>query len=116
MTSEERRKCPRVPLNQLAQASEENAETGLHDTLGATRDVSIGGIRFEASSDIDVGKDLLISFAVGENIVRANGQVIHFHTKPDGTVSMGIQFSELTEGDREFLQGHCSEESEDPQD
>ncbi len=114
MPREERRKSTRVPLNQLAQASEENPETGVReDTLGATMDVSTGGIRFEAKSDIDIGNDLLVSFAVGENIVRASGRVIHFLTKADGSVSMGIQFSELTEGDRDFLESHCQEKPED---
>ena len=108
MATAERRKKPRIPLKQLAQASHEDTETGSrNEIMGTTHDVSEGGVRFEAGQAMEVGSELTTSFAMGEQIVEANGQVIHFAPKYDGTASMGIKFTGLSESHWKLIENYC---------
>ena len=75
--------------------------------MGSTADVSQGGLRFEAQEALDVGSDIALSFAVGERIIEATAQVVHFESGGDGAVSMGVRFTNLSPVDQSFIEKYC---------
>lgn len=115
MNTEERRISPRIKLRQLAQVSQEDSATGMrNEIMGSTGDISEHGVRIEADQGFQAGAEVLISFAVGEKIVEAKGQVVHFTAKPDGMASMGIKFTDLPEDDQKFIETYCRTKSPKP--
>ena len=66
------------------------------DVLGVGRDVSSGGIRFEAvGCEIDLGDVLRLTFNIGDQTVVAVGRVI-WSTEIDAISSdVGIEFIEI---------------------
>jgi hypothetical protein len=66
------------------------------DLLGVGRDVSPGGIRFEAvGCEIDLGDDLRITFNIGEQTVVAVGRVVWATEMDPITLDVGIEFLEI---------------------
>jgi hypothetical protein len=66
------------------------------DVLGVGRDLSSGGIRFEAvGCEIDLGDVLRVTFNIGETTVVAVGRVV-WSTEIDAISSdVGIEFVEI---------------------
>ncbi len=90
--SRERRKYRRIATDQVISF----APVDERDVLGVGRDVSSGGIRFEAvGCEIDLGDVLRVTFNIGENTVVAVGRVI-WSTEIDAISSdVGIEFIEI---------------------
>ena len=88
----ERRKYRRIATDQVISF----APVSERDVLGVGRDVSSGGIRFEAvGCEIDLGDVLRVTFNIGENTVVAVGRVI-WSTEIDAISSdVGIEFIEI---------------------
>ena len=106
--TDDRRKTPRITLRQLAHAAGHDPESGQHgEVIGATADVSEGGLRFQAQRGFKEGAEVSISFAVGDEIVEAIGRIAHFSPQKGGDVSVGIQFLHLSESDRRFIENYC---------
>jgi c-di-GMP-binding flagellar brake protein YcgR len=109
----ERRRQPRITLKQLAQAMGRDLETGEpSEVMGTTADLSEGGVRFEAERGFKEGSQVSISFSVGEEIIEAVGQVVHFTPREDGVVSMGLKFVDLSESDQRFIENFCRTRSD----
>ena len=89
---QERRKYRRIATDQVISF----APVEERDVLGVGRDVSTGGIRFEAvGCEIDLGDVLRVTFNIGENTVVAVGRVI-WSTEIDAISSdVGIEFIEI---------------------
>jgi PilZ domain len=88
----ERRKYRRIATDQVISF----APVDERDVLGVGRDVSSGGIRFEAvGCEIDLGDVLRVTFNIGETTVVAVGRVI-WSTEIDAISSdVGIEFVEI---------------------
>jgi hypothetical protein len=88
----ERRKYRRIATDQVISF----APVDERDVLGVGRDVSSGGIRFEAvGCEIDLGDVLRVTFNVGDQTVVAVGRVI-WSTEIDAISSdVGIEFIEI---------------------
>ena len=88
----ERRKYRRIATDQVISF----APVSERDVLGVGRDVSTGGIRFEAvGCEIDLGDVLRVTFNVGDHTVVAIGRVI-WSTEIDAiSADVGIEFIEI---------------------
>jgi len=88
----ERRKYRRIGTDQVISF----APVEERDLLGVSRDVSIGGIRFEAlGCEIEQGETLRVTFSIGNQTVVAIGRVI-WSTEIDAmALDVGLEFIEI---------------------
>src|SRR5688572_5876946 len=88
----ERRKYRRIATDQVISF----APVEERDVLGVGRDVSSGGIRFEAvGCEIDLGDVLRVTFNIGDQTVVAVGRVV-WSTEIDAiSADIGIEFIEI---------------------
>ncbi len=72
------------------------APVDARDLLGVSRDVSIGGIRFEAvGCEIELGEVLRMTFSVGDQTVVAIGRVAWSTEIDPLTLDVGLEFVEI---------------------
>lgn len=102
----ERRKYRRIATDQVISF----APVAERDLLGVGRDVSSGGIRFEAiGCEIELGDVLRVTFNIGERTVVATGRVV-WSTEMDGISSdVGIEFIEIEPAAQQMLEELTSE-------
>lgn len=87
-----RRKYRRVATDQVISFAPVDAR----DLLGVSRDVSPGGIRFEAvGCEIDLGDHLRLTFNIGDQTVVAVGKVVWATEMDPITTDVGIEFLEI---------------------
>ena len=87
-----RRKYNRIATDQVISF----APVDTRDLLGVSRNVSAGGIRFEAvGCEIDLGDVLRVTFNVGEQTVVAVGKVVWATEMDPITTDVGIEFVEI---------------------
>jgi hypothetical protein len=90
--SEDRRKYPRIATDQVISFS--MLETS--EQLGVSRNVSAGGIRFEAvGCELDMGDRIRVTFNVGEHTVVAVGTVNRATEVDALTTDIGLEFDEI---------------------
>jgi len=92
LVRKERRKYRRIATDQVISF----APVAERDVLGVGRDLSSGGIRFEAvGCEIDLGDVLRVTFNIGDQTVVAVGRVV-WSTEIDAISSdVGIEFIEI---------------------
>ncbi len=97
----ERRKYRRIATDQVISfAPVEN-----RDLLGVGRNISAGGIRFEAvGCEIDMGDTLRVTFNVGDHTVVAVGKVVWATEMDPITTDVGIEFIEIDPSVLEILE------------
>ncbi len=89
---EDRRKYRRIGTDQVISF----ALVGMPDLMGVGRDLSIGGIRFEAAGcEIELGAVLRVTFTVGDQTVVAMGRVAWFTEIGPTTLDVGLEFIEI---------------------
>lgn len=72
------------------------APVDTRDLLGVSRDLSSGGIRFEAvGCEIDLGEVLRVTFCVGDQTVVAIGRVAWSTEIDPMTLDVGLEFVEI---------------------
>ena len=87
-----RRKYLRIPTDQVISF----AEIDRLDQLAVSRDVSTGGIRFEAVGvEINLGDLLRVTFNVGRRTIVATGKVVWAVDTDPITQEVGIAFEEI---------------------
>lgn len=87
-----RRKYLRIPTDQVISF----AELDRPDRLAVSRDVSLGGIRFEAiGCEIVLGDRLRVTFNVGARTIVAVGRVVWAVDTDPITQEVGIEFDEI---------------------
>lgn len=87
-----RRKYQRIPSDQVISF----AHVDQGQILGVGRDVSAGGIRFEAiGCEINLGDVLRITFNVGEETAVTVGRVVWATDMDPITTDVGIEFIEV---------------------
>ena len=88
----DRRKYSRIATDQVISFAPVDAR----DLLGVSRNISTGGIRFEAvGCEIDLGEVLRVTFNVGEHTVAAVGKVVWATEMDPITTDVGIEFLEI---------------------
>lgn len=97
----ERRKYRRIATDQVISF----AEIDRPELLAVSKDLSIGGIRFEAVGvEIDLGDVLRVTFNVGDQTVIASGTVVWATDTDPITQEIGIEFHEIDERALELLE------------
>ncbi len=87
-----RRKYLRIPTDQVISF----AELDRPDQLAVSRDVSTGGIRFEAVGiEVHLGDRLRVTFNVGRRTIVATGKVVWAVDTDPITQEVGIAFEEI---------------------
>jgi hypothetical protein len=72
------------------------APVDARDLLGVSRDLSTGGIRFEAvGCEIELGEVLRMTFSVGDQTVVAVGRVAWATEIDPLTLDVGLEFVEI---------------------
>lgn len=88
----ERRKYHRIATDQVISF----AELDRGDRLAVSKNVSSGGISFEAvGCEINLGDVLRVTFNVGEQTVVATGRVIWATETDPITTEVGLEFHEI---------------------
>jgi hypothetical protein len=88
----DRRKYQRIPTDQVISF----APVDTRELLGVSRNLSSGGIRFEAvGCEIDLGDVLRVTFNVGDNTVVAVGRVAWSIEMDPITTDVGLEFIEI---------------------
>jgi c-di-GMP-binding flagellar brake protein YcgR len=91
-SGEERRKFRRIGTDQVVSY----APVDTRDLLGVSRDLSSGGIRFEAvGCEIELGEVLRMTFNVGDQTVVAIGRVAWSTEIDPLTLDVGLEFVEI---------------------
>jgi hypothetical protein len=89
---DDRRKYRRLATDQVISF----APVDQRDLLGVGRDLSLGGIRFEAvGCEIDLGDVLRVTFNVGDDTYVAVGKVAWATEVDPITVDVGLEFIEI---------------------
>lgn len=102
----DRRKYSRIATDQVISF----APVSARDVLGVGRNVSSGGIRFEAiGCEIDLGDTLRVTFNLGDHTVVAVGRVV-WSTEVDAlTTDVGLEFVEVDPAVQELIDDLVSE-------
>jgi hypothetical protein len=88
----DRRKYRRLATDQVISFAPVDAR----DLLGVSRNLSLGGIRFEAvGCEIDLGDVLRVTFNVGDATVVAIGRVAWSTEVDPITTDVGLEFVEI---------------------
>jgi len=88
----ERRKYARIATDQVISF----AEVDHADQLGVGKNLSTGGIRFEAvGCEINLGDTLRVTFNVGSQTVVATGLVVWSTEQDAFTLDVGLEFLEI---------------------
>jgi hypothetical protein len=102
----ERRKYRRIATDQVISF----APVDERDVLGVGRDVSSGGIRFEAvGCEIDLGDVLRVTFNIGEHTVVAVGRVIWSTEIDPISTDVGLEFIEVDPAAQSMLEEMAGE-------
>jgi len=90
--SSERRKYARIATDQVISFAPMDA----NEHLAVGKNLSVGGIRFEAvGCEIDLGDVIRVTFNVGENTVVAVGKVAWAIEVDPITLDVGLEFMEI---------------------
>ena len=90
--SRERRKYARIATDQVISFAPCDAQ----EQLGVGKNVSAGGMRFEAvGCELDLGDTIRVTFNVGEHTVVAVGQVTWATEVDPLTTDIGLAFLEV---------------------
>ena len=105
---DDRRKYSRIATDQVISF----AEVDRRDLLGVSRNVSPGGIRFEAvGCEIDLGDVLRVTFNIGDHTVVAIGNVVWATEVDPITTDVGIEFVEIDPAVLTLLEQYTSVEA-----
>ena len=106
--SKERRKYSRIATDQVISFS----PVDTRDLLGVSKNVSSGGIRFEAvGCEINLGDVLRVTFNVEDRTVVAVGRVVWATDTDPITTDVGIEFIEIDESAIAFLDSVTAHEA-----
>ncbi len=70
-----------------------------------TRTLGLGGLMFESERPLDHGENLRMEIVLGEKTIKTAGIVVYVDRKDDGPWRNGVQFTEISEDDRDVLLG-----------
>ena len=107
-SKENRRKYQRIATDQVISF----APVETRDLLGVSRNLSTGGIRFEAvGCEINMGETLRVTFNLGDRTVVAVGRVVWSTDVDPITQDIGIEFFEIDPDALEMIEEAVTPES-----
>ncbi len=91
-SASDRRKFARIATDQVISFSMVDAG----DQLAISKDVSVGGIRFEAvGCELELGDTIRVTFNVGEHSIVAVGLVVWATETDPITTDIGLEFVDI---------------------
>ena len=100
----ERRASPRIrSFNLTTYVPHREGRQDYIISIGRTLDVSEGGAKVETYRKLDIGSKLEMDIAIEDEIISAEGEVLHFQEFGDGLFGTGIHFTSINEEDRRLL-------------
>lgn len=73
--------------------------------LSRTRTLGLGGLMFESENPLERGESLNVEVLLADHTIRAAGVVVYVDRQGDGSWQNGVQFTEISEDDRDALLG-----------
>ena len=70
-----------------------------------TRSLGLGGLMFESHEPLENGESLRLEVVFAEKTIKAAGVVVYVDRQDDGHWRNGVQFTEISEDDRDVLLG-----------
>ena len=70
-----------------------------------TRTLGLGGLMFDSEKPLDRGESLRLEIVFGEKTIKAAGVVVYIDRQDNGPWRNGVQFTEISEDDRDTLLG-----------
>lgn len=70
-----------------------------------TRTLGLGGLMFESEQPLDHGETLRLDIVLGEQTIKTTAVVVYVDRQDDGPWRNGVQFTEISEDDRDALLG-----------
>ena len=70
-----------------------------------TRTLGLGGLMFESGKPLQHGEILLMEIVLGDQTIKTTGTVVYVDREGDGPWHNGVQFTEISEDDRDTLLG-----------
>lgn len=102
----DRRKYQRIATDQVISF----APVDTRDLLGVSRNVSPGGIRFEAvGCEINLGDVLRVTFNIGEYTAIAVGTVVWATEMDPITMDVGLEFLEIDPSVLRLIEEHAND-------
>ena len=68
-----------------------------------TRTLGLGGLMFETEKPLDHGETLRLEIVLGEKTIKTTGVVVYVDRQDGGPWRNGVQFTEISEDDRDAL-------------
>lgn len=70
-----------------------------------TRTLGLGGLMFESEQPLDHGETLRLEIVLGDKTINTTGIVVYVDRQDDSPWRNGVQFTEISEDDRDALLG-----------
>lgn len=70
-----------------------------------TRTLGLGGLMFETDDPLERGETLQVEIVLSDHTVKAAGVVVYVDRQGDNSWQNGVQFTEISEDDRDRLLG-----------
>jgi len=70
-----------------------------------TLTLGLGGLMFEAEKPLEHGETIRMEIVLGERTIKTTGIVVYVDRQDDGPWRNGVQFTEISEDDRDALLG-----------
>ena len=103
------REYPRVERILLTSVEQYNIDGELAESrIGRTLNVSEGGILLEVDHPLPFLSKVSLNIAIKEDIIKADGEVVHLRRTKDGKIEMGIKFLDIPADDRMILENHLT--------
>jgi hypothetical protein len=73
------------------------------ETIGRTLNISEGGVLLEMVKPLPLLSIVSLSIGLGDDTLRVEGEVVHLRKNEEGKIETGIQFSAITNKDKELI-------------
>ena len=108
---EEKRRSPRVIFRGLVHCKPTTQqELADIETMGRTLDISEVGILLETQYLFPLRTELKLGIALGDDIIEVKGKVVRLADVDNGNIRMGIEFTEISDKDKEIIRKHIGKE------
>ena len=93
MANEDKRRFPRFNSLNLSYVLVDGAGDEVErQTMGRTLDVSEVGMRLETHLPVEVGREMLLSVGLEDEVLDIRGRVIHSSQNKEGKNELGVEF------------------------
>lgn len=93
MANEDKRRFPRFNSLNLSYVLVDGGEDEVaRQTMGRTLDVSEVGIRLETHLAVEVGREMLLSVGLEDDLLDIRGRVVHSGPNQEGKHELGVEF------------------------